>query len=86
MCRSRFTDDHRDPKRSGSGSQRQLVMPQARAEQRELLPVESEVRGMQVSEARRLRAPEEESRQLKDVVAELTLNERALKAMLAKKY
>ena len=42
--------------------------------------------GMEVSEARRLRALEEENRQLKHVVAELTLNERALKAMLAKKY
>ena len=42
--------------------------------------------GMDVSEARRLRALEEENRQLKHVVAELTLNERALKAMLAKKY
>ena len=42
--------------------------------------------GLEVSEARRLRVLEEENRQLKHVVAELTLNERALKAMLAKKY
>lgn len=42
--------------------------------------------GMEVSEARRLRALEEENRQLKHMVAEFALNERALKAMLAKKY
>lgn len=42
--------------------------------------------GMDVSEARRLRALEEENRQLKHMVAEFALNERALKAMLAKKY
>jgi putative transposase len=42
--------------------------------------------GMQVSEARRLRLLEEENRQLKHAVAELLLNERALRAMLGKKY
>lgn len=42
--------------------------------------------GLEVSETRRLRALEEENRQLKHVVAELTLNERALKAVLAKKW
>ena len=42
--------------------------------------------GMEVSEAKRLRQLEEENRQLKHIVAELTLNERALKAVLAKKW
>ena len=42
--------------------------------------------GMEVSEAKRLRQLEEENRQLKHIVAELTLSERALKAVLAKKW
>ncbi len=42
--------------------------------------------GMQVSEARRLRALEEENRQLKHIVAEQAVDIRALKAVLAKKW
>jgi putative transposase len=41
--------------------------------------------GMDVNEARRLRVLEEENRQLKHLVAELTLDVRALKGVLAKK-
>ena len=42
--------------------------------------------GMEVSEARRLRALEEETRQLKHIVAEQAVDIRALKAVLAKKW
>ncbi len=42
--------------------------------------------GLEVSEAKRLRQLEEENRQLKHVVAELTLDNRALKAVLSKKW
>jgi putative transposase len=42
--------------------------------------------GLEVSEAKRLRGLEEENRQLKHVVAELTLDNRALKAVLSKKW
>ena len=42
--------------------------------------------GLEVSEAKRLRALEEENRQLKHVVAELTLDNRALKVVLSKKW
>ena len=42
--------------------------------------------GMQVSEARRLRALEEENRRLKHLVADLTLDKRALQAVVAKKW
>lgn len=42
--------------------------------------------GMEVSEARRLRALEEENRQLKHIVAEQAVDIRALKAVLAKKW
>ena len=42
--------------------------------------------GMEVSEARRLRALEEENRQLKHTVAELLLDKRALQAVVTKKW
>ena len=42
--------------------------------------------GMEVSEARRLRALEEENRQLKHLVAEMTLDNGGLKAVLSKKW
>ena len=42
--------------------------------------------GMDVSEARRLRALEEENRQLKHIVAEQAVDIRALKAVVAKKW
>ncbi|MGH9651624.1 MAG: transposase, partial [Terriglobales bacterium] len=42
--------------------------------------------GMDVNEARRLRQLEEENRQLKHLVAELTLDNRALKVVLSKKW
>jgi putative transposase len=40
--------------------------------------------GMQVSDARRLRQLEEESRRLKHLVADLTLDKEAMKAVIAK--
>ena len=42
--------------------------------------------GLDVSEMRRLRQLEEENRKLKHIVAELTLDNRALKEVLAKKF
>ena len=42
--------------------------------------------GMDGSEAKRLRALEEENRQLKHIVAEQAVDIRALKAVLAKKW
>lgn len=42
--------------------------------------------GLELSEARRLKQLEEENRKLKHVVAELTLDNRALKTVLAKKW
>jgi putative transposase len=41
---------------------------------------------MEVSEAKRLRALEEENRHLKHAVAELLLDKRALQAVLGKKW
>jgi len=42
--------------------------------------------GLEVSEARRLRQLEEENRRLKHLVADLTLDNQALKAVLGKKF
>jgi putative transposase len=43
-------------------------------------------RGMQVGEAKRLHALEDENRRLKHMVAELSLEKRALEAALGKKW
>lgn len=43
-------------------------------------------KGMNVDEAKRLRSLEEENRRLKHVVAELSLEKRALEAALGKKW
>ncbi len=42
--------------------------------------------GMEVSEAKRLRELEEENRRLKHIVADLTLDNQALKAVVQKKW
>ena len=42
--------------------------------------------GLEVSEIKRLRQLEDENRRLKHVVAELTLDNRALKEVVAKKF
>ncbi len=42
--------------------------------------------GMEVSDARRLKALEDENRRLKHLVADLTLDNQALKAITAKKW
>jgi putative transposase len=42
--------------------------------------------GLEVREARRLRQLEDENRRLKHLVADLTLDNQALKAVLAKKF
>ena len=42
--------------------------------------------GMDVSDARRLRSLEDENRRLKQIVADLTLDNQALKAVTSKNY
>ena len=42
--------------------------------------------GLEVTEARRLRQLEDENRRLKHIVADLTLDNQALKTVLAKKF
>jgi putative transposase len=61
-------------------------VPAARHHEGVLLPLEGKFGGMEVSEAKRLRALEEENRQLKHAVAELLLDKRALQAAVSKKW
>ena len=42
--------------------------------------------GMQISDAKKLRSLEEENRRLKHIVADLTLDNQALKAVVAKRW
>jgi putative transposase len=42
--------------------------------------------GMQISDAKKLRSLEKENRRLKHIVADLTLDNQALKAVVAKKW
>ena len=48
--------------------------------------MEGEVRGLDSSDAKRLKQLEDENRKLKHIVAELTLDNRALKDVLSKNF
>jgi len=60
-------------------------MPQARDQRAHLLQMAGEVGGMEVGDTRKLRALEDENRRLKTVVADLTLDNQMLKAVVQKK-
>jgi len=49
-------------------------------------PLASEVRRPDISEAKRLKELEDENRRLKSIVADLTLDNSALKGLLSKKW
>jgi len=59
-------------------------MSSARHHGADLLPLESEIRGD--GQAKKLKHLEDENRKLKHVVAELTLDNRALKDVLSKNW
>ena len=61
-------------------------MPQIRCERRDLLHLAQEVRGMEVSEARRLKALEEENARLKKLLAESMMDVSTLREMLGKNF
>ena len=50
------------------------------------LPLEEEIRGVQVPKVRRLRALEEENRQLKRIVADQAFNLQVVTDLLGKKW
>ena len=61
-------------------------MPAARDQRADLLSLEGEVWRDGSGEAKRLKQVEDENRKLKHVVAELTLDNRALKDVLSKNW
>jgi putative transposase len=61
-------------------------LPQARDQQRHLLQLEDKVRGLSVSEAKRLRALESENARLKKLFADAMLDNAMLKDLLSKKW
>ena len=71
--------DHLDPEARRGRINYGGAMPATQHHRADLLPLEGEVRGMDSSEAKRLKQLEDENRKLKHLVAELTLDNRALK-------
>jgi putative transposase len=61
-------------------------MPQARAVERDVLRVEGQVGGLEVSDAKRLRALEEENGRLKRLLADTMLDNAGLKDLLSKNW
>lgn len=61
-------------------------MPQARHVERDLLCVEGQVWRLEASDAKRLRALEEENAKLKRLLADTMLDNAGLKDLLSKKW
>jgi hypothetical protein len=61
-------------------------VPQARHERCDVLCLEEQIRGLEVSEAKRLRALEAENAKLRRLLAESMLDNAALKGPLGKKW
>ena len=61
-------------------------MPQIWDQRRHVLQVAARYGGMEVSDARKLKALEEENRKLKKLLAETALDAATLKEMLAKNF
>lgn len=77
--------DHRHPEGAGGGSGDGRRVPSTRDIERDLLQMEGQV-CLYVSEARRLKALEDENARLKKLLAESMLNEAALRDLLGKKW
>jgi hypothetical protein len=78
--------DHRDLEGAGSWDGDGGCMPSARDQHGDLLQLEVEVRRLEVSEAKRLRALEEENTRLKKLLAETMLDNAVLKDLASKKW
>ncbi len=72
MRKSRFSEEQIVGmlKESGGRASGGGALPTAGSERCDVLPLEGEVRSMEVNEARRLRQLEEENRRLKQIVAQ----------------
>src|SRR3972149_2169614 len=78
--------DHRGAQGARGGDAGEGVVPAAGSRCRDAVPLETEVWGMEVSEARRLHALEDENRRLKRIVADLALDNAALKDVISKNW
>jgi putative transposase len=78
--------DHWDPARAGGWGEDGRRLPQARDQQRHLLQMEGKYGGLEVSDARRLKALEDENAKLKKLLAEAMLDNAMLKDIAAKKW
>jgi putative transposase len=87
MRKSRFTDEQiiRILKESEAGTPTREVCRKHGINPNTFYAWRKKFGGMSVPDARRLRALEGENRELKKLVAELTLDKRALEVMLGKK-
>jgi putative transposase len=61
-------------------------LPQARHQQRDIFKWKAKYGGLEVSDARRLKALEDENRRLKKLLAESMLDAATLKEMLGKNF
>ena len=78
--------DHRDLARAGGGGDGNGVVPQARRQLATFYKWKAKFGGLDVSEARRLKALEDENAKLKRLLADAMLDNVALKDLLGKKW
>jgi putative transposase len=88
MKKSRFTEEQiiKALKRQESGEKVQDVCRDLGVSQQAFYKWKAKYGGMEVSEAQRLRALEDENRRLKQLVAEQALDNQALRFLVEKKF
>lgn len=88
MKQSRYTEGQIIAVLQGSRGQHEGPAPVSHARDlgRHDLQVALEVRGLEVSEVRRLKALDDENRRFESLVADLTLDNQALKLVVSKKW